>query len=123
MATIDPDLAFYINEFTLNNLKDKGPRPMTFPRVDWGAGPSCFGPPPFDPHEFDYEVRWAARAASRTWTWMTNGGRVLSRDDGENGGNPRVNGGDSSSNDVMDIDPDGDGALFRVAVLDKLLEL
>lgn len=62
----------------IRRLEDIPDAPEVFPRDSWHIE-SEFGVPPYGPSEYKYEVGWAARAASMTWSrllvdqWMTGG--------------------------------------------------
>lgn len=51
----------------IRGLDDIPDTPEVFPRDSWNVV-SDFGVPPFGPTEWKYEVSWAARSASLTWS-------------------------------------------------------
>lgn len=51
----------------IRRFEDIPDTPEVFPRDSWNII-SDFGVPPFAPDEYKYEMCWAARSASMTWS-------------------------------------------------------
>lgn len=107
MSCLPPDdpPASYDKTQYLNDPASIPPLSPAFPRDTWPER-AVFGVPPYQSGEYAYEACWAAREASKCWA------RVLARENG-----------DMVFTHVHDQGDLVDATCFKLAVLDKALEV